>query len=361
MKKLSIKFKLLPTVALAGILGSAMYWGVIAQDRYVSEARVSIRSLASSDVPSLLKAMTGFGGAVRDDELLVRERLRSLDEAQSADIELGLRKHWQGRGLDLPWQLRAGSSREDYLEMWRKMVSVEVEEPSGALVIQAQGFAPGEAQKLAAHLVQRTEQFANQAFNRLAQEQLTFVNQEQSKVEARLSKVREELTKFQKEHAVYDLDAQAREQATLVAKLETSLAEAQAELSQARSTMTEDAAQVVVLRGKANALQGQVTAQKAQLGSARKWETALEWARLRREVEFLEAEWRTVQSSVERTRAESLRKVKSLVVLEPAQTPEEAVKPNRWQGFFLWSLLSLLAAGCTWLVRGLIKEQSWRY
>lgn len=351
----------LRALAAMGVAASALYWGALAEDRYVSEARVSVRSLSNADAPSFMKLVTGLGGASREDELLVRERLRSLDEALEAEAQFNLREHWTRDGYDYFWSLAQQAPREQFLRMWRRMVSVEVEEPSGALVIQAQGFTPEAAQRLATHLVSRSERFANEVFNRLAREQLLFANTEMDKVEARLSAAREALARFQREHAIYDLDAQAREQAALVARLQTALAEAQAELSQLRTTMTEDAAAVVVARGKVRALTAQVGAQQRQLGTGRKSEDAVRWASLRREVEFLEAEWRTTQASVEKTRAESLRKVRSLIVMEPAQPPQEALKPQRWQGFFLWSLLSLMATGCTWLVRGLIKEQSWRY
>jgi capsular polysaccharide transport system permease protein len=241
------------------------------------------------------------------------------------------------------------------------MVGVEVEEPSGVLVLRAQGFTPEQAQALGAHLVARASDFANEMLNKLAREQLDFALNEHVKVEARLAAARAELTDFQQTHALYDLDAQAQEQAGLVARLQTALAEAQAELAQLRVTMTNEAAAVVVARAKVNALAAQVRAQEKKLGTGRKSEDAVRWAQLRREVEFLETEWRTVQATVEKTRAESLRKVRSLVVLEPAQLPQEALRPQRLQSFFLWSLLTLLATGCVWLLRGLIQEQSWRY
>ena len=94
-----IKRNTLWRVIFALLVLATIYWGLIASDRYVSEAHVVVErtdSVVSStmDFSSLLG---GASGQTRD-LLLLRDHLLSTDMLTTLDKRLNLRSHYAGQG-----------------------------------------------------------------------------------------------------------------------------------------------------------------------------------------------------------------------------------------------------------------------
>ena len=87
--------------SLIFIILATAYWGLIASDRYVSEAcividRTEIAGGQGTDFVSLIT-----GGNRNNDLMLLREHLRSVDMLNKLDGKLGLRSHYSNKQYDL--------------------------------------------------------------------------------------------------------------------------------------------------------------------------------------------------------------------------------------------------------------------
>src|SRR5262245_39049288 len=85
---------------IASVL-AAVYWGVIAADRYVSEAHVVVQRTdgiepqdnSGGGSRSLLRG-GGGGGPAQMEQLLLRDHLLSVDMLEKLNAKLNLRQHY---------------------------------------------------------------------------------------------------------------------------------------------------------------------------------------------------------------------------------------------------------------------------
>lgn len=139
-----------------------IYWGLLASDRYVSEAhimvpRIDVGGAPSMDIGSL---MTGAIGGGRADQLLLRSYLLSVDMSNRLDKALGLRAHYSDTRRDLVSRLWAKDlPQEWFYRYFLSRVSVEYDDYSGVLVLRAQAYDPQTAQAITTMLLEEGERY----------------------------------------------------------------------------------------------------------------------------------------------------------------------------------------------------------
>src|SRR5690606_15928190 len=177
------------------------------------------------------------------------------------------------------------------------------------------------------------ERFINESGHRLAREQMAFAESELQKARAAVNDARNALLAFQNEHGVLDPVAQAMGNTSLTVELQATLARQEAELRALLGYLDENAHQVQALRA-------QIAGTRAQLeAEARRAMTAAggtslnvlagEYQELQTTLEFALDAYRLALSGVETARAESTRKLKSLVLVQSPVVPEAAEYPRR--------------------------------
>ncbi|PZP50050.1 MAG: chain-length determining protein, partial [Azospira oryzae] len=127
--------------ALIAWLLAAVYWLLIASDRYVSEARVIVQradlaGVQGADLSGLLNGLAG-GGASRADMLLLRDHLRSVDMLKKLDAALNLRAHYSDASRDLLSRMWfADAPMEWFHRHYLSRVSIELDDYAGVLTIR---------------------------------------------------------------------------------------------------------------------------------------------------------------------------------------------------------------------------------
>jgi len=161
-----------PLIAIAAAFSmlSAVYWLLIASDRYVSEADIIVQRTdsASHAIPDLSSLLAGDTSGNRHDQLIMREYLLSRDVAASLDKELHLTDHYSAWTNDPLSRLAFAYSPDDFYDYYKSRVSVEYDEYSGVIVIQSQAVSPEKAQNITQHLVAAGEKFMNKTAQNLA-------------------------------------------------------------------------------------------------------------------------------------------------------------------------------------------------
>jgi capsular polysaccharide transport system permease protein len=173
--------RLIARIVAATILLAIAYWGLIASDRYVSEAHVIIQKtdLASGQSMDIGSFLAGSSGNNRADQLLLRDHLLSLDMMNKLDAQLDLRTHysgWRHDPISALWF--RNTSQERMHQYFQNRLSVEFDDYAGVLVIKAQAYDAKTAHAIGTMLVEEGERAMNELAHRLAQEQVTFVEKQ---------------------------------------------------------------------------------------------------------------------------------------------------------------------------------------
>lgn len=343
------------------LLLASLYYGFMAQDRYVSSAVMSVRRAHQDGYggAGLAMLIPGVGGTSLEDTRMLQDYMRSQALLARLDDELGLRRHYESAARDPFFRLWPGVSREWWVGYWRNRLSISIDELSGLLTVQVQTFDPVLSQRVAAALLRESETFVNGVTQRIAREQMAFAQTELTLADERLAQARTALLTFQARHRMLDPAAQAQATGALAAELHAQLARVEAELSAKEAFLNPDAPDILALKAQAAALRLQVTRETrnvtATQGDALNRLTA-EFRDLKARVTLAEELLKSTLTSVEASRIEALRKAKSLVVVEPPTLAESAEYPRRVYDMFTLLIASLLLYAVTRLVVATVNE-----
>ncbi|HMP10024.1 chain-length determining protein [Hydrogenophaga sp.] len=354
------RHRLLSAAVLACALAAA-YWGLIASDRYVSEARVIIQRTdlsggGSMDFTSLLNM---GGGGNRADQLLLRDHLLSLDMLRQLEQRLQLRQHYstQGDWLSRLWD--ADAPLEAFMSHFRSRVSVELDEYAGVLSIRAQAYTPEMAQAIAATLVTEGELKMNAIGHALAQEQVGFLEQQVTQLEQRAQQARAALLAYQNRKGLVSPQATAENIAAIVNRLEAQLSELQTRRASLLGYLQPGNASVVEVELQIRAVERQITAERARLASPGGQTLNLdveEFGRLEMEAGFAQEVYRSALVALEKGRVEATRTLKKVSVLQAAGLPEYPLQPRRLYNFVVFAITAFLLAGVLQLLLAIVKD-----
>lgn len=333
------------------MLLAAVYFTLLSRDRYVSTAVLTVRH-TGQDRPALgglSTLLSGTAGASLEDTRYLREYLHSLGLLQALDRRLKIRSHFESARSDVLMRLETGTSQEELLDYWRQRVQVSLDETSGLLTLRVQGFDPAFAQQVNQALLAESEAFINDISRRIANEQLAFSRTELTRAGDLLAQTQQSLIEFQARHQMLDPLAETQATGARASELRSRASRLEAELHAKQAFLNDDAPDIVTLKAELSAVRQQIghETSSATLGATSGKSNAqrtlnklaVEFHGLKTQVTLAEGAYKSALASVEATRIESSRKLKSLVVIEPPTHPEMAEFPRR-----LYDLATLLMA-----------------
>ena len=318
-------------------LATAIYLGLFAVDRYVSESVVVVRQEgAGISIPTgvdALSAMFGTSMASVEDQYMLQAHILSIDMLRQLNEKLDLRRAYSAPKLDFIFRMKADATQEKFLEYYDSRVEVVVDDASGLMRIRTQGFTPEIAQAVNQEVVAISERFINESSHRLARDQMSFAEAELGNARGRMDDARHRLMAFQEKHSILDPTAQAVANTGLTAELQAMQARYEAELKGLKAYLNDDAPQV-------KAMQAQIAGIREQLQDEKRRGVtnvdgmslnvmAGKYQELVAELQFASDAYRGALTALETARIESTRKLKSLVLVESPPLPEAAEYPRR--------------------------------
>lgn len=345
----------LPTLALA------LYYGVIASDRYVSNARVIVEKDASrgGGLDLGLGLLSLGGGSSALDVELVQRFIESPAMLEHLDRELGLRAHYQQGSIDWFSRLSGKASREDFFDYYLDHIEIHIEDEALTLDMAAQGFDPEFARKLSLAAVARAEQFVNEVGQGLAREQVAFAQGEIDKANARLVAAANELIAYQNENEILSPELETAAVSQVIAGLQQELARQKTELKALQSYLSGTAPEVVTVRSKVSALERQIEQERAK--QVRTGQSAalnallVRYKELELNVKVATDIYQAGLATLEAAKLDASRKVKHLVMVSTPTLPEESTEPRRLYNlataFALLNMLYLIAGMILAIVR----------
>lgn len=327
--------------AFAFFVAMAVYWLVLASDRYVSTAHIVIqRTDLSTGAPAgdLASLIGGGSGANRADQLMMRDYLLSLGLLQKLDKELDLRSHFSHWRRD-PFSkfLFADAPIEWLHRYYLSRVSVELSDYDGILVVNAQGYTPEMSKAISEKLVFEGEAFMNNVANSLAQTQVDFLEKQVIQMHDQLLSARQNLLDYQNKKGLASPMATAESTVAILAKLQTSLTDLQTQKSALQSYLVASHPSVVQLNQQIAAVEKQILQEQAKLASPTGKplnQTVEEYQRLEMQATFADAVYRTALSALERGRIEATRTIKKISVVQPPHCPN--IRLNRGASTTPW-------------------------
>ena len=344
-------FVLLPTL-IGGI-----YFGVIASDRYVAEARYAIRSGAQTSGGSFLANMLGSGApgtSSREDAGIVRDYILSHDMLETLQKRIDIRAHYGSPEVDWLSRLRADASEEDLLEYFQDRVEVIIVAETNISTLRVRAFDRETAQTIAQHLLNLSERLVNEMSERITEDTLSFARRELDRTETQVLLATTGLTRFRKDSLSIDPDQEATAVLGIIAGLETRLAASRAELIEARSVMRDKSPRVRSLKTRVAALARQVAEERDRLANAHSTDltSLIElYQPLVLEQELAKQRYGSALTSLEAARAEAQRQQRYLIAFVSPKLPDEATEPRRaWMvaTVFAFALLIYAIGGLVW-------------
>ncbi|NDY90901.1 Wzz/FepE/Etk N-terminal domain-containing protein [Ideonella livida] len=363
MKKLAQlrrHWPLLVFVILPSLL-AGLYYSLVAQDRYASRAAISVRDISgmsssSSTSSGLGSLIGGSASAAFGDMLSLNAYIHSSQMLQRLEERLQLRQHYESPAVDFVYRLPKDAPAEKFLAYFVSRVDVHFDDLTGVLVVEAQAFDREMSRKLNQAILEESERFLNDYMHRIADERRRFAESEVESSKKRLQAAKKEVLEFQVKHRLLDPVLQASANSSLTASLQATLSGHETALNAALAYLSEDSYQVRNLRSQIAATKAQIAAESlratASTGGAQLAALQIEYQALVSKAAFAEEALKTAQISYESARMDTMRKLKTLVVMEPPTLPGLAAYPKRLYDFLsffvgclmLFTIVKLLIA-----------------
>jgi len=354
-----------PLVWLTVVLPTALavlYFGLLAQDVYISESRIVVRNPDQS-APSVLDValdQSGFGQPSEGNSTVVAY-LQSRQAVEEGNTDGFFTAAYSGDNVF--WLDRfggfGGTSDEEFYRYFTHRLSVDEGASTQVLTIRVSAFDPAEAQTINKRLVEQSEALVNGLAGR-AQADLIEIAEgevEAASEAARLAAL--ELANFRNTSGIVDPQQQSEVGLQMISKLQDQLIAAQTRLRQLR-TYTPQASQIPFLQTQVNELQSQIANARSELTGGRASLSAAQaqYQELQVNVEFAESQLAVTRASLQEARAEARRQQAYLEQISAPNLPDYPVQPRRLRSIMATLMLGLLAWGVLYmLVIGVREHQ----
>jgi capsular polysaccharide transport system permease protein len=347
-------------VASLAILLTIVYWGLIASDRYVSEADVVVDRTDLAAGPTMDFASLLGGGRNDHDLMIMRDHLRSVDMLEKLDAKLQLRAHYSDGDRDpISRMWFADTAQEFFHKHYLSRVSIEIDDKVGVLRIKAQAYIPEMSQAITGALVEEGERFMNEIAHRLARDQVVFLEKQVSEMSERVLKARRALVDFQNAKGFLSPQAAAETLTGIMARLEAELTQLKASRETMLGYLSPTAPDVAQINLQIGAIENQLRLERARLTSPKGGtlnRTVEEYQRLEMEAMFAQDVYKTALTALEKGRIEATRNLKKVSIVQSPTLPQYPMEPRRTYNIVVFALSVVVLAGIVQLLAAIIRD-----
>ena len=362
VKEYALRHKLISFTAVLFLL-FATYWLFLASDRYVSTAHIVVQrtDLSGGGGVDFASLLSGSGGGInRQDQLMLRDYLLSVDLLQKIDADLHLRSHFSEWTLDpISKFWFKNAPIEWFHDYYLSRVSIDIDDYTGLLVINVQAFSPVMARTIGQVLVREGDVFMNKTANGLALIQVEFLEKQVTQMHAKFLVARQALLSYQNQKGLLAPMAAAESIVAIVAKLQANLSELQTQRSALQAYLVPTHPSVVQLNQQIAAVEKQIEQEKRNLASPSGQplnKTVEEYQRLEQEADFAEAIYKTALSGLESGRIEATRTIKKITITQSPNLPEYPREPMRIRNTLVAFISLLILLGIFQLLLAVVQD-----
>jgi capsular polysaccharide transport system permease protein len=355
---LRIALVLLPTI------GAGVYYGVVATDLYVSEARFVIRTAKPSSALGGIGALLQLAGLSRsqDDAYAVHDYLTSRDALHQLAERVDLRAIYNHPDADVIARYPSvlfGTSDEQLYRYFQHRLTVIVNNTSGLTTMRVEAFRAADAQRVASELLSLAEGLVNKLNERMQQDAVKVAASEVARAEQRRVDNQIEITAFRNRELILDPGSNSAIVMELIGKLSAQLADTRAEIAETRGN-SPNSPQLVPLQQRAEAIEHQIALERGRVASSSDGlaDKIAVYERLMLEREFAVRTLEQAVIALETARIEGRRQQMYLErVVEPG-LPDEAMEPRRWETVLTVFGFNVIGMGVLWLIGAGLREHA---
>lgn len=253
---------------LAPVTLASIYFGVIAADQYVSEARFIVRSAGGGDSGNLASLMQSqkMSRAV-DETYAVSEYVTSRDAADILVRDHQLRAILSRPEADVFNRFPNFYSRDNNEQLYRRfkrMVATDIDSDSGISTLEVKAFSAEDARNVAVALLHRGEALVNRLNDRANDDVLKNANQSVDEAKGKMVDAEMQLTKYRNAQNVIDPNAEATAALQALNNMTIEVAKTQASLNHLIATAPQSP-MIGTMRERINSFQTEISRQRARI------------------------------------------------------------------------------------------------
>lgn len=332
------------TAVVVPTLMAAVFYGLIASDRYISESRFLVRSVNQPAAEGITAYLRDFGIArANDDAFAIQAYLYSRDAMRAVMQTVDLRRVYTRAEADpitryRPW---GGDTDEALFRYFSQQLSVDKDDEAGITTIRVSAYRAADAKAIADALVALSEAQVNALNNRARRDSLSEAQRTLAQAETGLAAATLALTQYRN---LSENINPAKSAATAIDRggaLENSLAVLRVEL-QTILAKAPDNPGIPAMRRRIAALEGQIADRQDDLtGGAQSLSGKLgNYEELTVRQALAAKAYESAQAQLETARNEAIRQQIYIETVARPHLPDEATEPRRWRAFLTVALLS---------------------
>jgi capsular polysaccharide transport system permease protein len=343
---------------------TTIYYGLIATNRYVSQAVFVVRSgNQATNTAGLSSLLTMLGvGQSQSNGHEVEAFLTSRDAVQQLAEHLPLASIFHTSWADplsrFP-NLLFSNTQEGLYRYLQNRITVRIDEISGVQTLRVEAFRPEDAIRIASDLLDLAERQVNTLNDRSERDAVGHAEQDVTVAEQRLVDAQVALTAFRDRELMINAGQNAAALVELVAKLSTQLADTRVEIAQLMS-VSGGSPQLAPLQAREQALVDEISHERAQVAPGEGGLAAklAEFERLELQQQFANHAVQAALGALEVTRSEARRQHVFLDRVVAPNLPDEATEPRRLETILTVCGLNAIGWGVAWLLITGLREHA---
>jgi capsular polysaccharide transport system permease protein len=344
-------------VALPNLV-AVLYFGLIASDQYVSEAKFTVSSGAIPKMDAV-GSVTGVPPMlIVQDTQVVTSYIASRAMVEALDREIGLRAVYSAPSIDWWARFRKDKPIEKFADYWEKMSSTSIAFPSGIVSLKVRAFNPEDAKRIADAVVRQSENLINDLNDRMRRDTVLASEREMQRAAQGLGRARIAMENERNAEGLIDVGETNKALTGIESELQSDLLKAEQEYQTGLRYVTADAPQMRVLKSRITAMKSQLDEMKAQFTSQDEKNMSAvadkalsgkmtKFAELDLEERIAEKRYAVSVAAVEAARMMSERRMLYLHEIVAPALPEESMYPRRWLSIGMTFVASLIAWAAT--------------
>ena len=348
--------KTIGTIVGVPTLFAIIYYGFMASDMYVSEAKVAVRSaksgLSTNGLTALLSSPVLSSGG--QDSMVVMEYVSSLDIVKKLSERSDFIEHYTSDEIDYVSRLKSDATRQEILDYYLERVNVQRDTMGDVLTVKVRAFTPEMAQQVASLIIELNEELVNTLSNRMEEDAIRSAREEVDRAASHLRKTALDINEFQLTNDSISPQDESMAVFGRLSAMESRLSETRATLTETLAYMREDSADVVVLKNRINALERQLSIEKGRVtgdGEAGLGRLVGSYQPLLMEQEIAQQGYASSLASFEAARIDAQRKKQYLITFVKPNLPDASSEPRRLIKILtvmIYSFLAYLIFGLLW-------------
>jgi BexC/CtrB/KpsE family polysaccharide export inner-membrane protein len=361
LKYLKIPDALFCAVVLLPTAIAMLYFGFLASDIYISEARFVVHT-PEKPANSVLGAVFGAGGIASsgDKSYAVVEYVRSRAALRDANRDGALLKAYSHNDLstfDRFGGLFRGKTFEHFFEYFSNKVTVDFDTGTQVTRLSVSAFRPEEAQLINQRLLGLSEQLVNRLNSRAQGDTIRFSQAEVDDAKARAQSAAIALARFRNARRILDPEKEAAVRLQMVSKLQDEIIKARTELVQMRQYTPENP-QIPNLQTRINSLDKEIGKQTGKIAGAPGSLSGdvVRYQSLRINAEVADKQLAAALASLQESISEARRKQAYVERIADSNLPDYPLQPYRLKSILATLVMGLVAWGVLRTVLAGIRE-----